>query len=91
MKTIGMSTMAIQRRSYRRPRKNEGTRSPKEKSSGLNTKKVINLEIVKMSKKIMNRLTTHKMVLGNFNLINMFLAVAATLEKGYKKTQFYGI
>jgi len=54
----------------------------------LNAKKVTSLEIVKISKKIMKRLTTHKIVLGNFNLISMVPAIRLSFENGYKKTAF---
>jgi hypothetical protein len=72
-KMIGNRIIAIQRRSYRMPSQNDGSRSPKERSLGLKAKNVASLNKVKMSKKIKKRFTTHRMVLGIFSLISIML------------------
>ena len=53
------------------PKKNEGNKSLKERSLGLNAKKVANLNKVKINRKIEKRLITQRMVFGIFNLISM--------------------
>jgi hypothetical protein len=82
--------MAIQRRSYRMPKKNEGNKSPKERSLGLNAKKVANLNKVKINRKIEKRLTTQRMVFGIFNLISMAGSIQFLpfLKKDYKRREF---
>ena len=49
----------------------DGIRSLKSRSVGLNAKYVANLNTVKMSKKMSNRLMTHKIVFGIFSLISI--------------------
>ena len=53
------------------PNKNEGSRSIKSRSLGLNEKKVANLKKVKMSRKIVSKLITHMTVFGIFNFTNI--------------------
>jgi hypothetical protein len=55
------------------PSQKDGSRSAKERSRGLNAKNVANLNTVKISKKRKNRFTTHRIVLGIFNLISIML------------------
>ena len=53
------------------PSQKEGNRSVKERSFGLNAKKVVSLNKEKINKKIKNKLTTQRIVFGIFNRINM--------------------
>jgi len=53
--------------------KKDGNRSVKERSLGLNAKKVANLNKVKISRNITKRLITQRIVLGIFSFISMIL------------------
>lgn len=61
---MGISMIAIHRRSYRKPIKKEGITSPKEIPFGLNAIKVASLNNVKINRKMTKRFATHKMVFG---------------------------
>jgi len=80
--------MAIHRRSYRIPNRKEGIRSVKLNVSGLNAKKVANLKIVKIKRKIKNRLITHKIVFGI--LYRMSMKPEILILKIAKELKLYG-
>lgn len=63
--------MDIQRRSYLIPKKKEAINSEKERSSGLNAKKVATLNNVNTIKKISNRFAIHRIVFGILNLVSI--------------------
>src|ERR1044072_8586592 len=74
------------------PSQKDGNKSPKERSLGLNAKNVASLNKVKMSRKMKNRFTTHKMVLGIFSLISIMLrAVQLQSNPSSKRTTKEGI
>jgi hypothetical protein len=70
------------------PSQKDGSRSPRERSLGLKAKNVASLNKVKMSKKIKKRFTTHRMVLGIFNLISIMIRpVECSLTRSKKEPQ----
>ena len=69
------------------PSTNDGSKSVKERSRGLNAKKVAIRNSVNINRKIKNRFITQRTVLGIFNLISIliFAVVIRPLKKGVQK------
>ena len=68
----------------------DGSKSPKERSRGLNAKNVARRNNVNINRKIKNRFMTQRTVLGIFNLtsILVFGIVDRPLQKEYKRREF---
>lgn len=70
----GVSTIQIQRTSYRKPSTKEGIASINESCAGLKHKKVINRSIVNASSKIKNNCTTQRATGVNLSFLIISLS-----------------
>jgi hypothetical protein len=70
------------------PSRKEGIRSMKDTPFGLNAKKVMNLNKVKIARKIRKRLITHKIVLGILYFASIRSIKDGASESDHKRIEF---